>query len=367
MDIEKSIARAVRSQEHVRARGGGSKSALSGTADLDLAGLSGVIEYDPGEFTFTARAATPLSEIAEVLAEHRQTLPFDPPLVEAGATLGGTVAAGLSGPGRFRYGGVRDFLLGIRFVDGRGETLTGGGKVVKNAAGFDLPKLMVGSLGRFGVLLDLTFKVFPRPEAHLTLRGDFASLHDALAALAALAGGPFDLACLEFEPPRRLWLRIGGSEAALPKRLDELAQLIGQHGGDTGVGSDEADTATWRALREFAWVPRGHGLVKVPLDPSQLERLELGLEALAPQAPRRYGVGGNVLWLAWPYDAGSSRLEDWLEGLGLAGLALSGRWTWPLLGAWRGDAFARRLASVFDPEGKFRLASDVAARPGQGG
>ena len=369
MDVEKGIAKAVRKQDYVRALGGGSKPALSSGATLELGELSGVLEYDPGEFTFTARAATTLSEIAEVLAEHGQALPFDPPLVEAGATLGGTVAAGLSGPGRFRYGGVRDFLLGIRFVDGRGEVLSGGGKVVKNAAGFDLPKLMVGSLGRFGVLLDLTFKVFPEPEAHLTLRGDFGSLQASLEALIALATGPFDLACLEFEPPRRLWIRIGGSASALQARLDELAVVIGSHGGETGIGADDADAAAWRALREFAWVPRGHGLVKIPLDPSRIAQLEPTLDTLEEAAPRRYGVGGNVLWLAWPYDAGSSHLEAWLRSHDLAGLAVTGRWAWPVLGAWRGDAFARRLASVFDPQGKFRLSPDAATTapvPGQG-
>ena len=104
-----------------------------------------------------------------MLAEHGQYLPFDPPLAAAGATLGGTVAAGLSGPGRYRYGGVRDFVLGVRFVDGMGNLVRGGGKVVKNAAGFDFPKLMVGSLGRLGVLAELSFKVFPQPPAFATL------------------------------------------------------------------------------------------------------------------------------------------------------------------------------------------------------
>jgi glycolate oxidase FAD binding subunit len=363
VDSEANIARAVRKQGFVRASGGRSKPALSRGATLDLRQLSGVLAYDPSEYTFTARAATPLSEVRDTLAEHGQELPFDPPLVEAGATLGGTVAAGLSGPGRFRYGGVRDFLLGVRFVDGRGEVLTGGGKVVKNAAGFDLPKLMVGSLGRFGVLTELTFKVFPAPEAALTVRAEFAALEPTLVALSELAGGPFELSCLEFEPPRRLWLRLRGSAAALPVRLDDVAALVARHGGETDVGLDDADVATWRALREFAWVPRGHGLVKVPIDPATITRLESTLAEFEGRAPRRYGVGGNVLWLAWPYDGGIERLEDWLGRHALAGLAVTGRWLWPVLGAWRGDGFAKRLAAVFDPNGRFRLAPDAAMMP----
>ena len=128
----------------VLARGGGTKPALSSVADaavLDLSALRGITEYQPSEFTFSARAGTPLAEIASALAEHGQALPFDPPLVDAGATVGGAIAAGLSGSGRYRYGGIRDFLLGVRFVDGQGRLVRGGGKVVKNAAGFDLPKL----------------------------------------------------------------------------------------------------------------------------------------------------------------------------------------------------------------------------------
>jgi FAD/FMN-containing dehydrogenase len=100
-------------------------------------------------------------------------------LVDSGATLGGTVAAGLSGAGRFRFGGLRDFILGVRFVDGTGRVLRMGGKVVKDAAGFDLPKFFVGSLGRFGVLAQITFKVFPRPASTMTLRLSAATLEDA--------------------------------------------------------------------------------------------------------------------------------------------------------------------------------------------
>src|SRR5207237_6012057 len=137
---------------------------------LSTAGLRGILEYDPSEFTFTALAGTPVKEIAATLAERGQYLPFDPLCLDAGATLGGTVASGVNGPGRFRFGGLRDFILGVKFVDGLGRLLRLGGKVVKNAAGFDVPKFMVGSLGRFGALIEITFKVFPRPAATLTLK-----------------------------------------------------------------------------------------------------------------------------------------------------------------------------------------------------
>src|SRR5580765_2672377 len=156
------VQQAVAGSAQVVVRGAGTKPALRAAAgeaaELDLSGLSGVLEYEPGEFTFTALAGTPVALVERLLAEHGQYLPFDPPLAARGATLGGTVAAGLSGAGRYRFGGVRDFILGVRFVDGTGALVRGGGKVVKNAAGFDLPKLMVGSLGQYGPVAELSFK-----------------------------------------------------------------------------------------------------------------------------------------------------------------------------------------------------------------
>src|SRR5215203_1976352 len=164
----------VQSFPKVLAQGGKSKASLLYTAGqavarLDMTKLTGISEYEPGEYTFTAYAGTTISEIANTLAQHGQYMPFDPPLIEQGATLGGTIAAGLSGSGRYRYGGVRDFILGVHIVDGEGRLIRGGGKVVKNAAGFDLPKLMVGSLGRLGIVISASFKVFPAPAATATL------------------------------------------------------------------------------------------------------------------------------------------------------------------------------------------------------
>ena len=136
------LADAVRSAPRIVATGAGTKPRLVPTSGaftrLSTSQLRGIVEYDSSEFTFTALAGTPVRDIVAALGEKGQNLPFDPWLVEAGATLGGTVAAGLSGPGRFRFGGLRDFILGVRFVDGTGRLLRMGGKVVKNAAGFDL-------------------------------------------------------------------------------------------------------------------------------------------------------------------------------------------------------------------------------------
>ena len=359
--VSEHVARiqdAVRSSA-IRPVGGGSKPALSRGGNLELKNVLGVLEYDPLEYTFTALAGTTLKEVGALLAAENQYLPFDPPLADKGATLGGTVAAGLSGPGRWRYGGVRDFLLGVRFVAGTGEFVTGGGKVVKNAAGFDFPKLMVGALGQFGVMVELTFKVFPRPEAYATLAVDLGSLDAAVVTMQRLAVAGFELTCLDLEPPSRLTLRVGGTAAALPKRLERLQTFIGRAGE---VSTNEADEAVWREARAFSWLPAEHSLVKIPLNPSKLGALEAALEKLATPLPRRYSVGGNVLWLGWPDEAGEQGLETLLNGLELSALALTGSWRTPLLGRQVGQAFGARVSSVLDPDGKFSFP-DASAVP----
>ena len=224
------LQQAVVGHDHVIPIGARTAPSLSCVSDevhrLDMTGLTGVQEYDPGEFVISAWAGTPVAEVQAALEKHRQYLPFDPPWIEAGATLGGTVAAGLSGPGRLRYGGIRDFLIGVRFVDGQGKLISGGGKVVKNAAGFDLAKLMVGSQGRLGVLAELTFKVFPQPRQRRTLTVACPHLDEALRIISELARGAWDLEALELEPPSTLKLRIAGHAETLTARASRLRNSL---------------------------------------------------------------------------------------------------------------------------------------------
>ncbi|HSF82045.1 MAG TPA: FAD-binding protein, partial [Anaerolineales bacterium] len=244
----------VRSSPLLLPGGAGSKTALTttqkGVTLLAMTGLRGLLAYQPEEFTFTALAGTPLAEIERLLAENGQYLPFDPPLVEHGATLGGTVAAGLSGPGRYRYGGVRDFILGVQFIDASGELVRTGGKVVKNAAGFDLPKLMVGSLGGFGALVELAFKVFPLPPAFITLRFEYESLNSALGAVMHLGRQPLEIMALELEPysaGAALLVRLGGDPQSFAPRLERLRDILGRSSGDQLEGQSEREY--WQAGR----------------------------------------------------------------------------------------------------------------------
>jgi glycolate oxidase FAD binding subunit len=343
---------AVRQLSHVRPIGGGSKPALSRGGNLSLRGLTGVLEYDPAEFTFTALAGTTVAEVQSLLARHGQYMPFDPPLADAGATLGGTVAAGLSGPGRFRYGGVRDFLLRVRVITGDGRLVAGGAKVVKNAAGFDVPKLMAGSLGRFGVIVEMTFKVFPKPEAYATLAVDLPPTA-ALETITRLAGGPADLACLDLEPAGQVWrlgLRVGSMADALDQRVRRLRDSIGCP-SETLQGDE--DEAHWQRAREFAWVPTGHAVIKLPLSPGQIPALEQMVSTMPAPVPRRYSVGGHLAWLAWPESLAVDSLDRVVRQLGRRALAITGDFPGPLRGDDSGAAFAERLLGVFDPAGKF--------------
>lgn len=326
---------------------------------MSTAGLSGVLEYEPSEYTFTALAGTPLSEIRETLAKNGQLFPFDPPFVEAGATLGGTTASGLSGPGRFRYGGIRDFVLGVKMVTGEGRAVFGGGKVVKNAAGFDIPKLVTGSLGCFGALVELTFKVFPAPETWTTMRADFSGSESGNDAMIRLAMAQEDLQCLDFEPSGRLWLRIGGLSAAVDARINRVRNLM-QH-ADSSVkvevlhGAD--DNQVWDDAREFRWVPDNCSLVKVPIAPAQVLSAEQILSQTGVETVRRYSVGGNVLWLAVPEAAGDELLEPLCQQLDRPALVLTGNSTVSQRRPQHGRTFADRLLSVFDPDGRFSASS----------
>ena len=365
------VQEAIQAHPKLLAKGGGTKTALStpleGQTVLDLRGLSGVIEYIPDEYVFVAKAGTPIGEVEQLLAQNGQYLPFDPPFVEAGATLGGTVAAGLSGPLRQRYGGVRDFILGVKFVDGEGNLIKGGGKVVKNAAGFDTPKLMVGSLGRLGVMVELAFKVFPFHRATATLKVTFDSLSQALEALYKLSGSAIELYALDLETNPQgiasatggagnlatLTLRIGGLAEALPARLKRLKEFLGNPPEThTLLLEGERERGFWQHLNRLEW-GRGY-LVKVAVQPSRIAALEaqLGL------GMRRYLSAGNLLYLSWLEPI--AKLDSLLKSQGLSGLVLqhktqplSETLSSPLIGVDSYQVFGTRVTQALDPTRRF--------------
>jgi len=353
-----------RSTYPILLRSGGTKNVLSQarpeTACMDISKLTGIIEYLPDEYTISAWAGTRLEEIKVALAEQGQYLPFDPPLVAKGATLGGTVASGLSGSQRYRYGGVRDFIIGLRFVDGRGRLVTGGGKVVKNAAGFDLSKLLVGSLGQLGIIVETTFKVFPEPSAYATFQAQYSQLQEALNDLTKLTLSQLDLDALDLIPDdggRSLTLniRIGGLAGILPERLAQLERVLGK-GQQV---SAERENIFWEKSREFAWLDNGANgplwLIKVPITPQQIPNLESHLASAS--ALRHYTVGGNLAWIGWP--GAVTELDLILSKYNLSGIVLhsvngpANQDTPIYLGPRKGQALFERVKNALDPGGQF--------------
>jgi glycolate oxidase FAD binding subunit len=316
---------------------------------LDLSELSGILAYDPAELTLTALAGTPVQEVESALAEHGQYLPFDPPLVAAGATLGGVVAAGASGAGAWRHGSVRDFVIGVRFVDGTGQLITGGGKVVKNAAGFDLPKLMVGSAGRLGVMVQLSFKVFPHPVATTTLEFSFNDTEQAVSSAIKLARGPVELDALDITPGGKLLARVGGRADTLESRADRLAHTLDAPA--TRRGGDE-ERALWHDAAEFAWSPADAMLIRVGLSIRQVPKLDAALGAITGVSTR-YGIGGTVAWISGPAGTPLDRLDAILRALALPGMVLLGPPDRPFLGPATGGAFGARIVQALDPNSRF--------------
>jgi glycolate oxidase FAD binding subunit len=346
------VQTAVQTSLTIHIRGGGSKPALSMPNDsaalLEMNGLNGILAYQPDEYTVTAFAGTAVSTITAELIKQGQYLPFDPILIKQGATLGGTVAANTSGSGRYRYGGVRDFILAVNFVDGQGQLVRGGGKVVKNSAGFDLPKLMVGSLGQLGVLVELTFKLFPQPREYVTMCVGYPDLDTAMEAIYQLTVMPFEMDAVDIELREKptLVIRLGGLVKALPGRMERLANFLQEKTGGEPAVFLQNDDNYWQSQNSFNWVPTGHALIKIPLAPKQILHLDNALEHF----PRRYTVGGNVAWVAVPERAGIVQI---LNKLGLVGLQLTGKTTTFIIGQQKGQALTSRVKQALDPMGKF--------------
>ena len=225
--FQDQVRTAAREGQTLRIRGGGSKDWYGGPLQgeiLDTRACSGIVDYEPTELVITARCGTPLGEIEAALAERRQMLAFEPPHFGA-ATLGGAIASGLSGPRRASAGALRDFVLGARLLDGRGEVLAFGGQVMKNVAGYDVSRLLAGSLGTLGLLLEVSLKVLPLPVAETTLRFAMGEA-DAIRSLNEWAGRPLPVSASCWADGV-LALRLSGARAAVD---DAVRSLRGQGG-----------------------------------------------------------------------------------------------------------------------------------------
>ncbi len=342
-DLVAVVAEARAQHTPLRIRGGGSKDfyggMLAGTS-FDVAGHRGIVAYEPTELYITARCGTPLVEIEAALAERGQMLAFEPPHF-AGATLGGCVATALAGPRRQQAGAVRDFVLGVKLLDGNALVHDFGGQVMKNVAGYDVSRLLAGSLGTLGVLAEVTLKVLPRPPAEQTL----CCTMDEAAALAALnrwGGQPLPISA-SFWAEGKLWLRLSGARAAV---ASALTRLLDETGGQAVDGEKH-----WLSVREqthpaFAGATLWRLAVPGPTPPLELDGLraiewggglrwyaDAGLDAARIRERARQAGGHAVLY----------RAPESLRCLEGAFAPLPA----PLL------ALHRRLKKSFDPQGIF--------------
>jgi len=293
---ETELAEIIRGADQLRIEGGGTRGLACAGEVLCTKALSGVTLYEPGALTLVAGAGTPLSEVEDLLAKDNQRLAFEPRRMNAllgttgETTLGGIVATNNAGPRRISTGSCADHLLGVRFVDGRGDIVKNGGRVMKNVTGYDLVKLMAGSHGTLGVMSEVSLKVLPKPETEATLAMSGLSPKQAQAVLAQALSSPFEVTGAIHNVGGETLLRIEGFEDSVTYRAGQLQALCGV---ELSVRGDDS-RGIWENLRDLKeFEGSKHDIWRLRLKPSD------GPEALA-----RLDVinavmdhGGGEVWL----------------------------------------------------------------------
>ena len=325
-DVEEALRWAVSDGKTLELTGHGSKRGIGRPSQtdltLDLSALTGVTLYEPAELVLSARAGTPIADIEKLLDESNQQLAFEPadygPLfgLPAGqGTLGGVIAANLSGPRRIKAGAARDHFLGVTAVTGRAETIKSGGRVVKNVTGYDLCKLFAGSWGTLAAMTEITLKVLPKPETEATVL--VAGLTDAqgCAAMAAAMASPYDVSGAAHlpdhiaswfdglsKPEASTVLRLEGFAPSVRHREQALAAIMRSF-GPVAILDATASHALWhsiRAVKAFS-VPsaRHRPLWRISVPPASGHRL---VDLITPAAQMFYDWAGGLVWLGMPYE-----------------------------------------------------------------
>ncbi len=291
-ELQNQVIHAIQSGHRLTIKAGGSKDFygrnISSASVLNLSQHSGIISYEPSELVITARAGTPLPIIEHTLKQHQQMLAFEPPAYGSAATLGGTLACNLSGPRRAYAGAARDYVLGIKIINGKAEILRFGGQVMKNVAGYDVSRLMVGAMGTLGVILEASVRVVPMPEAEITLV-QAMDITTALPKLHQWSALPLPISASCFYQDR-LYIRLSGSE----KAIMAVQQKIG------GERLHNA-TAFWHSIKE-----QTHDFFK-----RQQSLWRLSLASNTPpsafEGDALYEWGGALRWLY------SEQAQTWIH------------------------------------------------------
>jgi len=266
--------------------------------ELSTSALSGITLYEPGALTLVAQAGTPVKDVEKALAAQNQRLAFEPmdhrPLLGTAGipTIGGVVAANASGPRRIAVGAARDFMLGVRFVDGSGNIIKNGGRVMKNVTGYDLVKLLTGSYGTLGVLTEVSLKVLPAVAATLTLTLNGLDDAAAIKAMSAALSSPFEVTGVAHDPSLSLThFRLEGFAASIAYRAEELAKKLHSFGAATESNTD------WSAIRDVkSFAGKSGDVWRISVKPSDAPALTAKLGADAVQ----YDWGGGLIWALCP-------------------------------------------------------------------
>lgn len=282
-------------------KAGGTRSVDVPGEVLSVTGLNGITLYEPGALTMVAQAGTPVAEIEAELAAHNQRLAFEPVdyrglLGGSGEpTIGGVFATNNAGPRRISVGAARDFLLGVRFVDGQGAIVKNGGRVMKNVTGYDLVKLMAGSFGTLGVMTEVSFKVLPRPETEGALVLHGLSDEAAVAALSRAMGSPFEVSGAAHDPvAHQTILRVEGFEESVGYRIASLQALLTQDVSEMSIMDPDASAAFWRGQRDVSGLGVADGDVwRVSCKPSEGP----GLAQKATAQAHLFDWAGGLVWL----------------------------------------------------------------------
>jgi glycolate oxidase FAD binding subunit len=294
---EAEVCDVIRSGGPFAIEGGGTRRiGVAEGAPLSTRGLSGVTLYEPGTLTLVARVGTPLSEIDALLAAENQRLAFEVPdlrgiLGRVGeSSIGGVVAVNASGPRRVASGACRDFCLGVRFVDGRGDVVKNGGRVMKNVTGLDLVKLMAGSHGTLGVMTEVSLKVQPLPETVVTLRVPECEADVAVAIMSDMLGLPFDLTGAAWQGGT-VFLRLEGIETSLRYRVGLMRVRLRREVEE--IWGAEPCGPIWCGIRDVeVFHDRGGDVWRVSVKPSDALRL---VETVQPE-DMMFDWGGNRVW-----------------------------------------------------------------------
>ncbi|PZO02843.1 MAG: 2-hydroxy-acid oxidase [Hyphomicrobiales bacterium] len=297
---------------------------------LSSAGLTGITLYEPSEMVIGARPGTPLAEVQKTLADRGQMLPFEPMDhralhgSEGEPTIGAVAAGNISGPRRINAGAARDSLIGIRLVNGRGEAIKSGGRVMKNVTGLDLVKLVAGSHGTLGFLTEVIFRVLPVPERIVTLVWRGLSDEAAIALLSAALGSPFEPMAAAHLPEgmgteqARTLLRLENFSDSIDYRSRELITLLAAHGAPAMI-EGEASAELWLDVRDARFFAGTDEAVwRLSLAPTDGPKATAAIAAQVPAARWFYDWGGGLVWLAVPAgeDAAAGAVRAAVKPLG---------------------------------------------------